>query len=101
MGGAETERPARRCQPALPGKMAILTARETVSVQAVSTTFIQNLWVPDIYIYSMNSINRILTDYKGRLFIVNGNEILFRQELVITLWCPMRFNFYPLDKQVR
>lgn len=81
--------------------MAILTARETVSVQAVSTTFIQNLWVPDIYIYSMNSINRILTDYKGRLFIVNGNEILFRQELVITLWCPMRFNFYPLDKQVR
>ena len=80
--------------------MAILTARETVSVQAVSTTFIQNLWVPDIYIYSMNSINRILTDYKGRLFIVNGNEILFRQELVITLWCPMRFNFYPLDKQV-
>ena len=22
------------------------------------------------------------------------------KEVVITLWCPMRFDFYPLDKQV-
>ena len=36
----------------------------------------------------------------GQLFIVNGKDIYFRQELVITLWCPMRFDFYPLDKQV-
>ena len=34
-------------------------------VQAISTRFIQNLWVPDIYIYHMKGINRILTDFKG------------------------------------
>ena len=36
----------------------------------------------------------------GQLFIVNGRDIYFRQEVVVTLWCPMRFDFYPLDKQV-
>ena len=86
-------------------------------LQAVSTRFVENLWVPDIYIYHMNKINRVLTDYKGgdggicsqlhitgpalgQLFIVNGRDIYFRQEVVVTLWCPMRFDFYPLDKQV-
>ena len=34
------------------------------------------------------------------LFIVNGNEILYSQETHITFWCPMRFNNFPLDKQV-
>ena len=34
-------------------------------LQAVSTRFVENLWVPDIYIYHMNKINRVLTDYKG------------------------------------
>ena len=48
----------------------------------------------------MNNINRVLTDYKGQLFIVDGREVYFRQEVVITLWCPMRFDFYPIDKQV-
>ena len=34
------------------------------------------------------------------LFVVNGNEILYSQETHITFWCPMRFNNFPLDKQV-
>ena len=72
-----------------------------ITLQAVSTRFVSNLWVPDIYIYHMNKINRILTDYKGQLFIVNGKDVYYRQEVVITLWCPMRFGFYPIDKQVR
>ena len=38
--------------------------------------------------------------FVGQLFIVNGADIYFRQEVVITLWCPMRFDYYPLDKQV-
>ena len=90
-------------------------ASATQPFRAISTRFVENLWVPDIYIYNMNRINRILTDYKGKdflsdnilfaivsgqLFIVNGKDIYFRQEVVITLWCPMRFDFYPLDKQV-
>lgn len=42
----------------------------------------------------------LLVPALGQLFIVNGKDIYFRQEVVVTLWCPMRFDFYPLDKQV-
>ena len=42
----------------------------------------------------------LLVPALGQLFIVNGKDIYFRQEGVVTLWCPMRFDFYPLDKQV-
>ena len=48
----------------------------------------------------MSSPGHIYYPALGQLFIVNGKDIYFRQELVITLWCPMRFDFYPLDKQV-
>ncbi|XP_023322339.1 gamma-aminobutyric acid receptor subunit delta [Eurytemora carolleeae] len=71
----------------------------TAPYQAIETQFIENLWVPDIYVYNMERINRVLTDHKGRLFVVNGQDIYFRQEVVVTLWCPARFDFYPLDKQ--
>ena len=46
------------------------------------------------------SIYSIQNPFLGQLFIVNGADIYFRQEVVITLWCPMRFDYYPLDKQV-
>ena len=39
--------------------------------QAISTRFIDNLWVPDIYIYHMKGINRILTDFKGNKYLPN------------------------------
>ena len=46
-------------------------ASATQPFRAISTRFVENLWVPDIYIYNMNRINRILTDYKGLvLFLV-------------------------------
>ena len=63
--------------------------------------FINELWVPDIYVYFLKRINvlTVFTKFAG-LFIVNGNEILYSQETHITFWCPMRFNNFPLDKQV-
>ena len=68
---------------------------------AVDIKFINELWVPDIYVYFLKRINvlTVFTKFAG-LFIVNGNEILYSQETHITFWCPMRFNNFPLDKQV-
>jgi hypothetical protein len=34
------------------------------------------------------------------LWIQNRTHILYSQEAHITFWCPMRFELYPLDKQV-
>ena len=48
----------------------------------------------------LDRLHLIIIIPKGRLFVVNGQDIYFRQEVVVTLWCPMRFDFYPLDKQV-
>ena len=68
---------------------------------AVDIKFINELWVPDIYVYFLKRINvlTVFTKFAG-LFIVNGNEILYSQETHITFWCPMRFNNFPLDKQI-
>jgi hypothetical protein len=34
------------------------------------------------------------------LWIRNRTNILYSQEAHITFWCPMRFELYPLDKQI-
>ena len=47
---------------------------------AVDIKFINELWVPDIYVYFLKRINvlTVFTKFAG-LFIVNGNEILYSQ----------------------
>ena len=66
---------------------------------AMDTKFIRHLWVPDLYVFNMKYGSRTLKDFDGRLFVFNGNEIFYRQELIIEIWCPLRFDFYPLDHQ--
>jgi len=66
----------------------------------IDIKFINELWVPDVYVYFLKQINvlTIFTRFAG-LFVVNGNEILYSQETQITFWCPMRFQNFPLDSQ--
>ena len=86
----------------------------------IDIKFINELWVPDVYVYFLKKINvlTIFTKFAGKkmklkqsleyiwwqnffpgLFVVNGNEILYSQETHITFWCPMRFQNFPLDSQ--
>ncbi|XP_023343176.1 gamma-aminobutyric acid receptor subunit pi [Eurytemora carolleeae] len=67
----------------------------------IDIKFINELWVPDVYVYFLKQINilTIFTKFAG-LFVVNGNEILYSQETHITFWCPMRFDNFPLDSQI-
>ena len=69
------------------------------SFTALDTKFVRHLWVPDVYVYNMKYGSRVLKDLDGRLFVVNNDEIFYRQELIITVWCPLRFEFFPLDHQ--
>ena len=86
----------------------------------VDLSLIDDLWIPDLYIYNMKKFKteRIWTDLAGKkiqidifwkvklvklsntlgLFI-QGNTILFNMEATVTVYCPMRFDDYPMDKQ--
>ena len=68
----------------------------------IDLSFFEHLWVPDIYIYDLKSIRsyKIFTDFAG-LWVVNGSQILYSHESHISFYCPMRFERYPLDVQVR
>ena len=82
----------------------------------VDLKFLDKLWVPDVYFYDLKKLedHMFLTKFAGEktysyllnfnyyvsgLFVINGNEILYTQELLITFWCRMRFENYPLDTQ--
>ena len=90
----------------------------------VDIGFVNFLWVPDIYIYHLKTskVLNIFTQFAGKtddiqarttpsivfffssfsgLWIVNRTTILYSQETHVTFWCPMRFERYPLDHQVR
>ena len=92
--------------------------------------FVDSLWLPDVYIYDMKEIvlskfnipfagdscilsyilNIIRTLFKHRiiqsvlnisgLFLMNSSTVFYSQEAIITFWCPMRFQWYPLDNQI-
>jgi len=52
---------------------------EKTTFQALDTKFVRRLWVPDLYVSNMKYGSRVLTDYDGRLFVLNGREIFYRQ----------------------
>ena len=39
-----------------------------------------------------------LVNFQG-LWIVNGEKVIYSQEVIFTFWCPMRFERFPLDSQ--
>ncbi|QQP40150.1 Gammaaminobutyric acid receptor subunit deltalike, partial [Caligus rogercresseyi] len=56
----------------------------------VNAEFIKDIWMPDIFIYSLKTYKVMDRD----------KSILYSQATHITFICPMRFDKFPLDRQV-
>ncbi len=67
-----------------------------------STNFVQDLWLPDIQIQNLKQFQRrnIVTDVAG-LIIFQDRRVLYTVSTEAIISCPMKFNAYPLDYQVR
>ncbi|XP_040566996.1 glycine receptor subunit alphaZ1 [Lepeophtheirus salmonis] len=67
----------------------------------VNTEFIKDIWMPDIFIYSLKTykVMDVLNKLAG-LWVGADKTILYSQATHITFICPMRFDKFPLDKQV-
>ena len=63
---------------------------------------VKDLWLPNIFIYNLKTFKvvEVLSKHAG-LWISPENAILYSQATHITFICPMRFDSFPLDTQVR
>lgn len=70
-------------------------------LQPVDLNLINDLWVPNVFIYNLKTFKVIdvLSKLAG-LWVNAKNEIMYSQASQITFICPMIFNYFPLDTQV-
>jgi hypothetical protein len=63
--------------------------------------FVKDLWVPNILIYNLKTykVIDVLNKLAG-LWIMADKSVLYSQATHITFICPMRFDKFPLDKQL-
>ena len=63
---------------------------------------VKDLWLPNIFIYNLKTFKvvEVLSKHAG-LWISPENAIMYSQATHITFICPMRFDSFPLDTQVR
>jgi hypothetical protein len=90
----------------------------------IALSFMDHLWVPDVYFYNLKSTQtlNIISEFAGTysfllidsfhvvfnfsvllgtgLWVMNLTQLWYSQETHVTFWCPMRFEMYPLDHQV-
>ncbi|XP_023323455.1 glutamate-gated chloride channel subunit beta [Eurytemora carolleeae] len=74
---------------------------EADSWSPVSLEFLQDLWVPNIFIYDLKSFKSM--DVLKRLagvWIIDGKDVMYNQFCSVTFLCPMRFERYPLDEHI-
>ena len=87
--------------------------------QPIDLSILDDLWKPDIYIYNLKRIrtHRIFADMAGKIMYTNfipllnifylkmkglwieGNKLIYNIEVIATIYCPMQFDNYPMDKQ--
>lgn len=74
---------------------------EEDQLQPVDLNLINDLWVPNVFIYNLKTFKVIdvLSKLAG-LWVNSKNEIMYSQASQITFICPMIFNYFPLDTQV-
>jgi len=67
----------------------------------VSLEFLQDLWIPNVFIYNLKSFAnaRVLKRLAG-VWIINGKDVFYNQFSTVTFLCPMRFERYPLDEHI-
>merc|ERR1719245_1315339 len=70
-------------------------------LQPVDLNLINDLWVPNVFIYNLKTFKVIdvLSKLAG-LWVNAKKEIMYSQASQITFICPMIFNYFPLDTQV-
>ena len=63
---------------------------------------VNELWLPNIFIYNLKTFKvvEVLSRHAG-LWITPEKNVLYSQATQITFICPMRFDSFPLDTQVR
>ena len=68
----------------------------------VNLELVKDLWLPNIFIYNLKTFKvvEVLSKHAG-LWVSPENAILYSQATHITFICPMRFDSFPLDTQVR
>ena len=68
----------------------------------VNLELVKDLWLPNIFIYNLKTFKvvEVLSKHAG-LWISPENAIMYSQATHITFICPMRFDSFPLDTQVR
>ena len=72
------------------------------SLIPVNLELVNDLWLPNIFIYNLKTFKvvEVLSKHAG-LWITPENAVLYSQATHITFICPMRFDSFPLDTQVR
>ena len=68
----------------------------------VNLELVNELWLPNIFIYNLKTFKvvEVLSKHAG-LWITTNNDVFYSQATHITFICPMRFDAFPLDTQVR
>jgi len=67
----------------------------------VSLEFLQDLWIPNVFIYNLKSFQNIAVLKRlAGVWIINGKDVFYNQFSTVTFLCPMRFERYPLDEHI-
>jgi len=76
-------------------------APEPDTLTPVDLNLINDLWVPNVFIYNLKTFQVIdvLSRLAG-LWVSPDKDIMYSQASQITFICPMIFNYFPLDTQV-
>jgi len=65
---------------------------------AIDLDFVENLWLPNIFIYDLKEFKAIHVLHKlAALYVVKEGELFYQQSTHVTFLCAMRFESYPLD----
>ena len=68
----------------------------------VNLELVNLLWLPNIFVYNLKTFKvvEVLSKHAG-LWITTNNDVFYSQATHITFICPMRFDAFPLDTQVK
>ena len=75
---------------------------EMQPLTALNLAILKDLWMPDVEIRNLQSFetHTILSKLEG-LWVDDDHNLMHALASRITFICPMRFNSFPLDVQVR
>jgi len=67
----------------------------------VSLEFLNDLWIPNVFIYNLKSFQNIAVLKRlAGVWIIDGKDVFYNQFSTVTFLCPMRFERYPLDEHI-